>query len=55
MALAVGLMHEMALRRQDAMILTFADFINSKTANDGSRLIRFKCVKQNVYREVAVT
>ena len=48
-------MYEMALRRQDILELTFNHFKDLEAADDGGFSIRFKCVKQNVEREVSIS
>ena len=55
MALAGMLMYELALRRQDAIELTFNHFKNLKKSEEGGYTISFKCVKQGVTREVTIS
>ena len=55
MHLAGHLMYEMALRRQDAVLLTYEHFMNTDNLNDDSYYIEFKCVKQNEDRNIEIS
>ena len=55
MHLAGHLMHEMALRRQDVVELTFNHFMNEKSLEHNSYFIEFYCSKQDTNRTVEIS
>lgn len=55
MHLAGHLMYEMALRRQDAVLLTYKHFMNPKMLKEDCYYIEFHCVKQDKDRTVEIS
>ena len=55
MHLAGHLMYEMALRRQDAIQLTYSHFMNEGSARSDAYCIKFDCVKQKAKRTIEIS
>ena len=54
MQLACQLMYEMAMRRQDAVQLTFKHFINPENVSGEGYIVKFKCTKQGKSRVIEI-
>lgn len=48
-------MYEMAMRRQDAVQLTFKHFMNTRNVMSDSYVIKFKCTKQGKSRVIEIS
>ena len=55
MHLAGHLMYEMALRRQDAIELTYSHFMKEDKVRRDAYCIKFHCVKQNLERTIDIS